>query len=710
MPSITRHVSRLLLQPFYLARDYDRRHLKPDLVAGLTVAVVMIPQGIAFALIAELPPEMGLYTAIVGALVAGLWGHSHHQHTGPANAMSLLVLSTLLVVSQTGTQQFIVAAGLLAVMAGLVQLLMGLARLGLLVNFVSHSVVVGFSAGAGVLIIGKQLRHLLGIDFQGDGIITTARSFFDGLGAPHWPTLLLGLGTMVLMAAVRRWRPVWPSLLMGMIGSALAVYLLRLDQQGVSVLGALPFGLPPVAGLPVLNVQLMSQLVTGALAVAAIGLVETSAISRSIAAQSGQHLDSNQEFVGQGLANIGAGVFSGFPLAASFSRSAINYRAGARTTVASIFSGIFVLLATLLLAPYTALLPRTALAAVLIITAFAVIDFREMRRILRGTRGDALIMVVTFGGTVMFQIDFAVLTGILLSFAVYILRTSAPRVYPVVSDLNFRHFIPQEARPACPQLGIMNILGDLYFGAVNHIEQAITKYQAEHPTQRFLLLRMRAVNQCDFSGIHMLESVCRTYREMGGDVYLVHVRDHVLEFMKSTRFYEELGADHFLAGDTAALDHLFYRIIDPAVCIYECPVRVWKECQNLPKEEFAKTIPSFHHLTVQPTPTVTPRELWELQHAEPPRPLIIDVREPREYRREHIAGAELRSLSGLDENCGDLLLHRSIVLVCRTGRRSHLAAAYLQHRGFSRVSILRGGLRAWKAEGLLTAVLTGDNR
>jgi len=710
MPTIARHISRSLLQPVHLLRTYDPRHLKSDLLAGLTVAVVLIPQGIAFALIAELPPEMGLYTAIFGALIAGLWGNSHHQHTGPANAMSLLVLSTLLIVAQTGTRQFIVAAGLLALLAGLAQLLMGLARLGLLVNFVSHSVVVGFSAGAGVLIIGKQVRHLLGIDFQGDGIITTARSFFENLGTAHGPTLLLGLGTMALMVAVRRWRPVWPSLLMGMISSALAVYLLRLDEQGVDVLGALPAGLPPVADLPVLDLPLISQLATGALAVAAIGLVETSAITRSLAAQSGQHLDSNQEFVGQGLSNICCGIFSGFPVAASFSRSAINYRAGARTTLASVFSGIFALLAMLLLAPYTSLLPRTALAAVLIITAFAVIDFREIRRILRGTRGDALIMVVTFGGTVMFQIDFAVLSGILLSFAVYILRTSAPRVYPVVSDSHFRHFIPQEERPACPQLGIMNILGDLYFGAVNHIEQAIHTYQAEHPGQRFLLLRMRAVNQCDFSGIHMLENVCRTYREMGGDVYLVHVREHVLEFMKSTHFYEALGTDHFLTGDTAALDHLFYRVIDPAICIYECPVRVWKECQNLPKEEFAKTIPSFHHLPMRDVGAITPRQLWERLHGDPLPPLIIDVREAREYHQAHIANAQLRPLSGLDENCGDLLLHRPMVLVCRSGRRSQLAAAYLQRRGFTKVSVLQGGMRAWLAAGLLTAVLTDDNR
>src|SRR5690606_28651903 len=229
--------------------------------------------------------------------------------------------------------------------------------------------------------------------------------------------------------------------------------------------------------------------------------------------QTGQRIDSNQEFVGQGLANILCGFFSGHAVAASFSRSAVNYNAGARTAMAVIISAICVVLAMFLLAPLTAYLPRAALAGVLVVIGLNMVDYKELVRILQGTRGDAAIMAVTFLGTLFLQIETAVLMGILLSLVVYLLRTSAPRVQAVVPDERFRHFVYLPDKPVCPQLGVIDILGDLYFGAVNHVEEAIHRFQNEHPEQRYLLIRMHNVNHCDFSGIHMLESVVRSYRE-----------------------------------------------------------------------------------------------------------------------------------------------------------------------------------------------------
>ncbi|MCP4623334.1 MAG: STAS domain-containing protein, partial [bacterium] len=223
---------------------------------------------------------------------------------------------------------------------------------------------------------------------------------------------------------------------------------------------------------------------------------------------------------------------------------------------------------------------------VLIVTAYGMIDRAEIARIWRGARGDAIIMLVTFLGTLFLEIEFAVLLGILLSFAFYIMKTSAPDVYAVLPSGNRKHFTPQQPNQfPCTQLSIIKISGDLYFGAVGHVEEIINQHLAGHPEQRFLLLRMQGVNQCDFSGIHMLEAVRHTCQERGGDLFLMKVQESIKALMKSTGFYDKLGADHFLIED-GAIKHLFYKVLDPAVCIYECNTRTFEECQNLPKYRY----------------------------------------------------------------------------------------------------------------------------
>ncbi len=703
MQASLRYAFNYSLQPLRIVRSLNPATLRADLIAGLTVAVILLPQAIAFALIAELPPQMGLYTAIVGAIVGALWGSSNQAHTGPANAFSILVLSVLLTSASPGTPKFVVAAGMVAVMAGVFQLAMGLARLGVVTNFVSYSVIVGFTGGAGVLIAVKQLKHLLGLDVTSRSLVGTLQGILTHLPKTHVPTLVLGIGTMALIVLVRRLNPKLPGALVGMVAASMAVYFLRLNQNGVAVIGQLPRSLPPLTHLPLLDIDLVAELSTGALAIGAIGLVQTTAITRSIATQTGQRLDSNQEFVGQGLANIAAGLFSGYPCVASFSRSAVNHKAGAQTPIAAVFSGLFVLVAMLVLMPLAAYLPRTALAGVLIVIAYGMIDREEIARIWRGARGDAAIMIVTFLGTLFLQIQFAVLLGILLSFALYIFNTSVPRVHSVVPDDDFKHLMHQPQKPQCPQLGILDIHGDLYFGAVNHVEEAIYEHMTRYPEQRFLLLRMHSVNICDFSGIHMLESVAHTYRDLGGDVFMMRVREPILQIMKSTGFYDFLGADHFLSPDDA-VPHLFYRVLDPAICIYECDVRTFAECQNLPKRAFPTDgLPLYTDVLIHHVPDMPPEQLWQQVHGESP-PLIIDVREPREYKRGHIAEAKLVPLRHLLSEAAEVPRDRPVVLVCRSGRRSTRAASVLQDRGYDNITILRGGMLAWEAAGLLEAV------
>lgn len=672
-------------------------------MAGLTIAVILLPQSIAFALVAELPPEMGIYAAIIGAIVGGLWGSSDQVHTGPTNATSILVLSALLSSTNNPTE-FIIAAGLLGIMSGIFQLVMGLARLGMLVNFVSHSVIVGFAAGGGILIMFKQLRHVFGIEIAGRSIPDIIIGVISQVPDYHIPTTLIGIGAIIFIIIQRHINRRFPGPLVAMIIASALVFIFKLDQYGVGVIGELPQGLPPMMNInDILNLELISRLSTGALAVGAIGLVSTMAMTRTLATETGQRLDSNQEFVGQGLANILSGLFTGYPVAGSLSRSVINLQAGAKTPMSSVFSSLFLLIAIFTISPLAAYLPRAALAGVLIATATSLVDVPEMKRIIRGTPGDATIMLVTFFGTLFLSIEFAVLAGIMFSFAFYILRTSAPTVNAVVPDENFRHFIHDPRQDQCPQLGILDIQGDLYFGAVNHIEEAILAHQRIHPEQRYILLRMHNVNQCDFSGIHMLENVVRVYRDKGGDVFFVRTHPKIMDVMEATKFTRLVGTDHFFTEDKA-IYHFFHHILDPAICIYECPVRVFRECQNLPK--FINT-----GLTTRLNPLdndlqideIDPLTLWRKLH-EPSPPLVIDVRQPREYHQSHITEAQLYPLPDLLRRRPSFPSNTTIVIVCRSGRRSRRAAQILLETGEQNIAVLTGGMLAWQSAGLLEAV------
>ena len=694
-----------LLRPMQIIKEYKPEYLRPDLIAGITVAVVLLPQAIAFAIIAELPPQMGIYTAIVGGIVGALWGSSRQMNTGPTNPASLLVLSALMGVAIPGTPRYLAAAGMLAIMAGILRLVMGMAKLGVLVNFVSDAVIVGFSAGAGVLIGVNQLKHLFRVEFPGSpGMPETLYHFFPHLPETHFYSLALGLGTLALVVLLQYFAPKLPGPLIAMVAASVVVWGLGLDKRGVIIIGKLPPALPPLAELPLFDLQLLGQLSTGALAIATIGLVAAASISRSIAAQTGQRLDSNQEFVGQGLASLLSGVFSGYAASGSFGRSAVNYGANAKTALSSIFASLFVFTAITLFSPAAAYIPRAALSGVLLVMAYGMIDRKEMARIWRGARGDAFIMVATLSATLLLPLEFAVLIGILASFARYALETSVPKVQVVLPDDNFNHLIYRPGKPSCPQLGIIDILGDLYFGAVSHVEDAIQENLKQNPEQRFLLLRMRSVNHCDINGIHMLESVMRLYRQRGGDLYLMRVQGPVRALMRTTGFRTVLGIDHFLPDD-GAVTYLFEKILDPAVCIYECEIRAFYECQNLPKQTFADLVPLRSQIPPGSIPAISPQRLHQqLNDPAAEAPLVLDVREAREFRRSHIPQARLFSLSKLLSQALDLPKDRQIVCVCRTGRRSSRAVYVLQQHNYEDVAILRGGMIAWEAAGYLEAV------
>ncbi|UCD25723.1 MAG: STAS domain-containing protein [Gemmatimonadota bacterium] len=699
---IVRNLRDYLLRPISVLRLIGRDDVPADLIAGLTVAAVAIPQGIAYASIAELPPHIGLYTAAIGAIVGSLWGSSRFLATGPVNASSLLVLPLLLGVAIPGTPEYLVAAGLIAILAGLMRVVLALLRFGAIVTVASRSVLLGFVAGAALHIGVGQTRHILGLDAPAaPELYENVAAIMSALGDAHNPTLMLGLGALILMAVLRRMGPRVPPGLITITLSALAVYLLGLEDHGVRVVGDIPRTLPPLtwaANDMFPNWRMVQSLVVGAAAVAALGLVEAAAASQTLARRVGERLDFNQEFFGQGLANIAAGLFSGYPCSGSFTRSALAQQSGARTHLTGIVTGATVLAAMLLLAPYAGLIPRSAIAGVLLVIAWGMVDRSAIIRTIRTSPSETAIMTATFVATLLLPLDFAILAGIVFSLAMFVVRSSLPRVYPVVPDATYQHLVHDPTKPSCPQLGLMNIRGPLFFGAVYHIEEELRHNYERHPGQRTLVLRMHGVDQCDMSGVEMLDATVRAYRQMGGDLYLVRLRKPVHDVLVQSGFIgETLARDHVLDQERA-IEYLFDNDIDPAICTYECEHRVFAECQTVIKHAYGDHVPSApldpHGHRFQ----VPPEEFSKLMpHS---RALLLDVREPSEHRRAHLPGAQSMPLRDLLNMAADLPRDRPILLACRSGRRAARALFVLEDLGYHQIVGLRGGILAWRAAGL----------
>jgi SulP family sulfate permease len=676
--------------------------VRGDVIAGLTVAVVAIPQSIAYAAIAGLPPSYGLYSAVVASIAGALWGSSRYLSTGPTNAISILVLSILTPLAAIGAPEYLIAASAMAVMVGVFCIVFSFAGLGMLVNFASRAVLLGFTAGAGVLIAAGQLKNLFRLDVpRSPHLMSTLSKVIGAIDEIHVASLALGVGTIVVILLLGRFYKRLPGGLFALIGAGTVVAVFGVDRLGVAVVGEIQRTVPQMTGFSLgwmIERDLVGALVTGSLAVAALGLVEAVSIAREISRQSGERLDVNQELVGQGIANITAGLFSGYACSGSFTRSAVNYQSGARSQMSSVFGGLFVLAGVLAFGPQAAYLPKAALAGLIMVIAYRMVDWHGVRRVIRTSRPETGIMVATFAATLVLPLEFAVLAGVILSLAIYIYQSSLPTVHTVVPSENFRHFVEKEEAPACPQLGVINIRGALFFGAASHVEDELLRNYEANPGQNQLLLRMHGVFQCDLSGIDVLEGILRLYRDAGGDVYLVQVRPDVRELMRVSGFEELIGEDNFLKQEEA-IEWLFENAIDPAVCIYECEHRVFAECQPLEKHLYDIRLPAFPTRFRYPERQLNVPDFEDGLRRHGDSALLVDVRELEEYERGHLAGAELYPLRHIIEDAEKLPHDRPIFLICRSGRRSTRAMHWLIGLGFEDVQNLKGGLLSWKALG-----------
>jgi SulP family sulfate permease len=560
----------------------NRASLRADVLAGLTGAFIVLPQGVSFAMIAGLPAQYGLYAAIVPPVIAALFGSSSHLVSGPTTAISIIVFSTLSPLAEPGSADYIRLALTLTFMAGLFQLGFGLIRLGTLINFVSHSVVVGFSAGAALLIATSQLKHALGVPVpSGSSFLTTWAFLIKSHGQINYYELCIALISLGCAFAIKAWKPRWPALLFALIAGALFSLALNGQAHGVRFLGELNGQLPPISA-PDFTLDTLRLMAPGALAVAFLGLIEALSIARSIAVQSGQHIAGNQEFIGQGLSNIAGSFFSGYASSGSFTRSGVNYDAGAASPLASIFSALFLAVIVLLVAPLTAYLPLSAMGGVILFVAFKLIDVHHIKEILKSSRPDTMVLLATFTATLFFAIEFAIYSGILLSMAIYLTRTSHPHVTPLMPDPSDNRRTLINAResscPPCPQLTMVRIHGSLFFGAANHVAQALEEIDKHNP--KHLLIVGYAINFIDVSGAMVLVKEALRRQKLGKNLYLCRVNQDVQHFLINGEFMNKIGKSHLFKQESQAIS-IIYKKLDPVIC-QACKVRIFRECPTDP--------------------------------------------------------------------------------------------------------------------------------
>ncbi len=571
----------LKLLPFLSWRDrVTPVTLRADLIAGLVGALVVLPQGVAYATLAGLPPQYGLYCAIVPVIVAALWGSSWHQLSGPTNAMALVVFATLAPLATPGTAHYIDLVLTLALMVGAIQLALGLARLGTIVNFISHTVIVGFTAGAGLLIIAAQLRNFFGVDVPASAhFFPTVRLFAASLSTIEPWTFATGMVTLGVAAIARQVLPRLPYMIVAMVaGGAFAFVVGRAGFGELPTIGALPAELPPLS-LPSFDLAVWRQLAPTGFALTVLGLTQALSIARAIAVKSGQRIDGNQEFIGQGLSNIAGAFTSSMPSSGSLNRCGVNYDAGAQTPLAAVFSALLLAVILLFVAPFAAYLPLAVMAALLFVVAWALIDVREMRRIVRTSRGDSFVLVATFASTLVLELQFAIFVGVLASLLVYLNRTTHPSLTRVVPDSGTpqrRFFTHVGEAPLCPQLDILRIDGSLFFGAVEHVRDELEAARKDRPRVEHVLLVGSGVNFIDIAGCECLVQAARYLRDAGATLYLCNFKPEVTLALDHGGFLDELGRDRVWATKAQALRSI-YRRLDAKVCA-ACTARIFTEC------------------------------------------------------------------------------------------------------------------------------------
>ncbi len=574
-----RHLPFLLWLP-----SYRMSFLKADSVAAITGATLVLPQGIAFAAIAGLPPEYGFYTAIIPPIIAALFGSSWHLVSGPTTAISALVFGALSGSLTPGSAEFIQAAITLTLLVGLFQLAFGLARLGALVDFVSHSVMTGFTAGAAILIGLSQIRHVLGIDLpRPEHFVEFVVGLAQNIGGANLYSVIIATVSLALAVGIRIVWPKAPNYLLALAGASLLSMAIGALGKGVQAVGSIP-SVVPTFGMPQVSFEAFSDLAPSALAIAIVGLLEAVTIARSITIRSNQALDANREFVGQGLSNTVGSFFHCYASSGSFTRSGVNYEAGAKTPMAAILAALFLFLILLFVAPWFAYVPIPAMAGVIMLVAWKLIDFRAIRHIFSTSRSEAVIATATFCATLFINLEFAIYVGVFLSLLIFLNKTARPFIGIGAPDPSTPNGTVKNAAlnnlAECPQLIICRIDGVFYFGSVEFVRRWFRRMEIERADQKHMLFIVIGVGDIDMSAAEVMIEEAARRKARGGSFHVQTKTPSTIKHLVEFHVDEALSTAHIHEDKGEAISEIF-PMLDPSVCA-TCSRRIFKECAGMP--------------------------------------------------------------------------------------------------------------------------------
>jgi sulfate permease, SulP family len=554
---------------------YRREDLAGDMIAGVIAAIMLIPQSMAYALLAGLPVQVGLYASILPLMLYAVLGTSRVLSVGPVAIVALLTAQALAPLAASNTSTYLALALVLALLVGIVQLGMGLIRLGFFVNFLSHSVIAGFSSAAAVIIAIGQLKSLLGLKFATpESFIELVKQTIGHLPQANLFSSMIGLVSLVslllinqrLAPLLKQWRVksswIMPIVRSGplfvVLISTMAVWIGQLNQTAnVTIVGIVPTGLPQLT-LPHFSPTTWQSLLPAAVVISLVSFVESIAVAKSLASQRRQKIDANQELIALGAANLGAALTGGFPVTGGFSRSVVNFAAGANTGLASIITALLIAIAVLFLTPLFYFLPQSTLAATIIIAVMGLLEVKTLRQMWRYNIADALCFIVTFMAVLGLGIETGIMIGVATSVALFLWRTSFPHIAVVGRVGETEHFrnVHRHQVQTYPGILALRVDGSLYFANTKYLEDYILTAIADRPEIRHLVLICSAINFIDASALETLEGLIVDLQGAGVQIYLAEVKGPVFDRLQHIGFTEKLGADRVFLSTHQAMQHL----------------------------------------------------------------------------------------------------------------------------------------------------------
>ncbi|SIS75935.1 sulfate permease, SulP family [Roseivivax lentus] len=545
-------------------RRYDKAALTNDSVAAVIVTIMLIPQSLAYALLAGLPPEAGIYASIVPILLYAVFGTSNALAVGPVAVVSLLTASAVGQVAEQGTAGYAVAALTLAFLSGGFLLILGIFRLGFIANFLSHPVIAGFITASGILIATSQLKHILGIEAHGHTLPEMIWSLATHLNQTSLATLLIGITATGFLFWVRKGlkprllalglKPMLADILTkagpvaAVFATTLVTWGLSLEARGVAIVGDVPQSLPPLT-LPGLSPDLIGALLVPAILISVIGFVESISVAQTLAAKKRQRIDPDQELIGLGAANLGAAFTGGYPVTGGFARSVVNFDAGAATPAAGAFTAAGLAIAAVALTPLVYFLPKTTLAATIIVAVLSLVDLTILKKTWTYSRQDFAAVAATIVLTLTFGVEIGVASGVILSLFLHLYKTTKPHVAEVGLLPGTQHFrnILRHRVECCPSLVTLRVDENLYFVNARFLEDMVMARVAEDTHLKNVVLMFSAVNAVDYSALETLEEINTRLTELGIGLHLSEVKGPVMDRLKGTHFIDHLNGQVFLS-------------------------------------------------------------------------------------------------------------------------------------------------------------------